>query len=195
MRKIKTLLLGLIALIAFASNTNAKNVIKPTYIFGFSASFNDSIVYFTNIQQIDSAWISTKTTFLYGRDNYSYQLRDYLASIGMSNRTCLVEFAPTKKIIDKKYQELLNRYIPKKKKKGELPRYAIKHLTTSDFQFKALQPTANEIEEAPQKPKLENKKKTRERHFHQGQKGEGAPFPSGQRGGRGIPQNHEEENQ
>ncbi len=189
MRKIKTLLLGLIALIAFSSNAGAKNVIRPTYIFGFSASFNDSIVYFTNIQQVDSAWISTRTNFLYGRDNYSYQLRDYLTSIGMSNRTCLIEFASTKKDIDKKYQKLMNRYIPKKKK-GELPKYAIKHLTTSDFQFKALQPTANEIEEAPQKPKIKKKKAKRGNFRHGREKGESAPFSSGQRHPEGgMPQN------
>jgi hypothetical protein len=179
MKKTKTLLLGLIALIAFTSNAFGKNVMHPTYIFGFSASFNDSIVYFTNIQRIDSAWIGTKTTFLFGRDNYSYQLKNYLSSIGMNNRTCLVEFAKTKKDIDKKYQKLMKRYIPDKKK-GQLPRFAIKHLSASDFEFKAMQPTANELEEEPaEKPKRKNRENRPEGHSRPNQRGEGGPFSSG----------------
>ena len=46
-------------------------------MFGFSASFNDSIVYFTTIQEVDSVWFTQKKNMLAGRSNYSNQLREY----------------------------------------------------------------------------------------------------------------------
>ena len=53
-------------------------VAQRIHIFGFAASFNDTIVHFTNIQTIDSAWVDSKTNFLMGRQLYSTMLRDYL---------------------------------------------------------------------------------------------------------------------
>lgn len=49
----------------------------PGYICGFATSFNDSTVYFTDIQYMDSTYTDSKTGFLYSRDNYSYQLRGH----------------------------------------------------------------------------------------------------------------------
>ena len=60
--------------------------VPKVYAIGFAASFNDSIVYFTDIQEIDSAWINDKNKFLIGRDNYSYQLKNYFAGIGLPHR-------------------------------------------------------------------------------------------------------------
>ena len=182
MEKIKTLLLSLTALIAFASSANAKNVIKPTYLFGFAASFNDSTVYFTDVQEVDSAWISSKNKFLFGRDNYSYQLKNYLASIGQSDRTCLVEYSTTKKGIEKKYEKLMGKYLPKKKK-GSPVEFEIKHLTVSDFRFKAIQPTVEEMEEKPdEKPKQRSKRTMQQggpqggEHAHRMHRGQGGPI-------------------
>ena len=74
-----------------------------TYAFGFAASFNDSTVYFTDIQVLDSAWLNEKNDFLVSRDNYSYQLRDYLASEQqMPRRTCIVYAGKNKKKVEKK---------------------------------------------------------------------------------------------
>ena len=75
MNQIKTLLLLLALMPTWACAIN-----RPTsiFMFGFCTSFNDSTVYLTDIQQVDSAWIDTKTDFLYSRDNYSFQLRDYM---------------------------------------------------------------------------------------------------------------------
>ena len=67
---------------SWTQNTAAKlKCIPKIYAFGFSASFNDSIVYFTDIQEIDSAWINEKNKFLVSRDNYSYQLKNYLSNV------------------------------------------------------------------------------------------------------------------
>ena len=51
-------------------------------MFGVATSFNDSTLYITEIQEISGAYIDSKTKFLVERDNYSYQLRDYLKGIG-----------------------------------------------------------------------------------------------------------------
>ena len=46
-------------------NVSAKNkCVQKLYAFGFAASFNDSTVYFTDIQEIDSAWVNEKNEFL-----------------------------------------------------------------------------------------------------------------------------------
>lgn len=47
---------------------------KPVYAFGISASFTDTVVYFTDIQILDSAKVS-KEGFLAHRELYSYQLK------------------------------------------------------------------------------------------------------------------------
>ena len=106
MRKlILTLVVALTALTASAVN-------KPerVYMYGFAASFNDSTVYFTSLQEIDSVYIDSKTKFLYSRDNYSYQLRDYLSAHGAENYTCTTVFALNRKAAEKKYAKLRKRY-------------------------------------------------------------------------------------
>ena len=50
---------------------------KPVYAFGISASFTDTVVYFTEIQILDSVSLS-KEGFLAHRELYSYQLKNYL---------------------------------------------------------------------------------------------------------------------
>ena len=64
------------ALFATTVISAKRTAVDKVYMFGFAASFNDSTVYFTNVQTVDSAWMDTKTKFLLGRDNYSYQLRN-----------------------------------------------------------------------------------------------------------------------
>ena len=93
------------------------------YMFGFSASFNDSIIYFTDIQTVDSAWIDDKTLFLQGRDIYSQQLKDYFAA-----------YAPTLKEAEKKYLKMRRIYT----RKSDTP-YDVRYLTANDFAFKPIQ--------------------------------------------------------
>ena len=124
MRKlILTLVVALTALTASAVN-------KPerVYMYGFAASFNDSTVYFTSLQEIDSVYIDSKTKFLYSRDNYSYQLRDYLSVHGAENYTCTTVFALNRKAAEKKYAKLRKRYTQGGK-------YTVKDLSKTDFFF------------------------------------------------------------
>lgn len=56
--KFKTLLFILAALVATTSLYAAGKKTR-VYVYGFAASFNDSIVYFTDIQTLDSATIAS----------------------------------------------------------------------------------------------------------------------------------------
>lgn len=124
MRKlILTLVVALTALTASAVNKPEK-----VYMYGFAASFNDSTVYFTSLQEIDSVYIDSKTKFLYSRDNYSYQLRDYLSAHGAENYTCTTMFALNRKAAEKKYAKLRKRYTQGGK-------YTVKDLSKTDFFF------------------------------------------------------------
>ena len=120
---ILTLVVALTALTASAVNKPEK-----VYMYGFAASFNDSTVYFTSLQEIDSVYIDSKTKFLYSRDNYSYQLRDYLSAHGAENYTCTTVFALNRKAAEKKYAKLRKRYTQGGK-------YTVKDLSKTDFFF------------------------------------------------------------
>ena len=107
---------------------SAANKPRTVYMYGFAASFNDSTVYFTEIQQMDSAYIDSKTKFLYGRSDYSGQLRSYLASVGFKDATCITSFALNRKITEKIYLKLRKKYL-------QGGHYNIKYIKTSDFKY------------------------------------------------------------
>lgn len=109
---------------------------QRVYMFGFAASFNDTIVHFTDIQPVDSAWLNSKNDFLLGRENYSNQLRDYLTQQQMSHRTCVVFY-------DKKLSRLQKKFLKMKKlyttsKKGKPVANDVKTVTTDEFRFKSI---------------------------------------------------------
>src|SRR5574344_1942433 len=101
--------------ILMSTTAQAEGKQQKIYAYGFAASFNDSTVYITDIQTIDTAWLAKKTNFLLSRDNYSYQLRDYLASKGEQFRTCLISYSTKQKKANKKYKKLVAKYTNPKK--------------------------------------------------------------------------------
>ena len=100
----------LLILILHSMGVSGKVRCTPIYLFGTSASFNDSIVYFTDIQILDSAWIDEKTEFLINRNEYSNQLREHFNATGHPNRTCLISFATSEKEILKKYAKMQKQF-------------------------------------------------------------------------------------
>ena len=107
--------------------------VPKVYIFGFSASFKNAVVYITDIQELDSAWIDSKTKFLLGRDTYSTQLKDYLTqSVNDPHRTCVVMFSTEKAKAEKKYMKLKRTYTVKAKAKDG---YEVKYLDRKNFEF------------------------------------------------------------
>lgn len=141
MKSLKYLAVAL--LVALATGAEAKDIQVPhLYMFGFSASFQDSTLYFTDIQDIPGAWIDKKTKFLKERENYSYQLKNYLTEQGQPNRVCMVIFSTKKAKAEKKYNKLLKRYSSntKKKKKNKKKHavstaFDIKYISQDEFKF------------------------------------------------------------
>lgn len=84
---------------------------KTVYIVGVSASFTDSLVYFTEIQQMpDSVRLDTDK-MLPEREAYSYQLKDYLENHeGLTNRTCFVYFSTNRKKLMKTVTKMKEKY-------------------------------------------------------------------------------------
>lgn len=154
-RKMKLRLLLVTAFAIVASFTLADNKCTKLYMYGFAASFNDSTVYFTDIQEMDSVWTNTKTGFLYSRDNYSYQLRDHLKKAGVPHPTCITVYAKTRKELEKKYVALKKRYTTK-------GNYDVKYIASNEFEFYPITPSEDEIKEvAPAKKKKEKKSKNK----------------------------------
>lgn len=80
------------------------------YIAGVSASFSDSLVYFTDIQYVDSASLSDNG-LLIGRAQYSIQLKEYLEQKeNGKNRTCFVYYNKKKKNLQKEINKLKEKY-------------------------------------------------------------------------------------
>ena len=124
-------------LVSVAMGAEAKQVQLPhMYMFGFAASFKDSVVYMTEIQDVKNVWYDKKTKFLMGRDSYSAQLKEYFKEkMQMNDRVCMVIFAKSQKKAEKKYLKLRKKYMSSKKHTST---YEIRYVSTQDFQFEAV---------------------------------------------------------
>lgn len=155
LNKYFVIVLAVAGIMTATSAAAKKKAAKPNviYAFGFAASFNDSTVYFTDIQQIDKATLEKRTKFLPNRNEYAIQLRDYLGNKGYAHRTCVISFAQDRKDIEKKYTNFRKKYL----KGGH---YDMKCITTADFQFHYVEPTEYTTKEvvAPKTEESKNNK-------------------------------------
>jgi hypothetical protein len=104
-----TLPLILLMMLGTIKATAAPVVTPKAYMFGFVANFTDSVVYFTDIQTVDSVWYDSKTKFLLGRSGYSNQLRDYFShNMKKPHTTCVVIFALNRKDAEKYIDKLVD---------------------------------------------------------------------------------------
>jgi len=147
--------LAVVGMMTATSAKTKKKIEKPdaVYAFGFAASFNDSTVYFTDIQQIDKATLEKRTQFLPNRNEYTTQLREYLATKGKSNQTCVISYAKNRKDIEKKFANFRKKYL----KGGH---YDLKYITTTDFQFHYVEPSESVSKEVSV-PKIDESKKNK----------------------------------
>lgn len=126
------------------------------YIYALSASFNDSVVYITDVQVVDSAYM-TNRKFLGGLRDYVTQLDTYFRSKGIEHRTNTVFFKRTRKEAEKAYTKLRKRYTDSG--------LELKALPTGEFTFKAERPTISEetqvVKEKPVKKRKPQAKKQR----------------------------------
>lgn len=106
-----------------------KNKEKAVYAFGVAASFNDSIVYYTEIQLLDSVELD-KNGFLPKREAYTYQFKNFLDSdFKKPDYTCMIYFSENKKKLEKEAAKVKGKY---KKSIGLL----LQGIGPSAFKFK-----------------------------------------------------------
>lgn len=184
----KILFLAVVLLTTFCTKAAAEDVPTKIYAFGFSQTFNDSTVYFTDIQELDSAWVDSKTKLLYSRNSYSYQMREYLQQVeGVKNPVCSIIFAFKRKDLEKKMQKMKTRY------QKEKYNYIIKYLNDSDFKFEAIAAADEYIPLTKEQKKAERKaEKERRKAEKKGRKdgrapGSMPPPPGGGQPGAGAP--------
>ncbi len=135
MRYLKYIVLTLFVCVAMGAEAKTVKA-RHMYIFGFAASFKDSVVYMTEIQDVQGALYDTKTKFLLGRDSYSDQLKTYFKEkMKLSDRVCMVMFSTSKKKAEKKYLKLRKKYVGNKKRPST---YEVRYVTTQDFEFETV---------------------------------------------------------
>lgn len=149
-------LLLFVMLLGLSISSMAQDKKTAVYMFGFSASFNDSIVYLTDIQKVEDAWVESKNGFLVNRDDYSYQLQNYLKQKGEQTPTCVTFYALKQNDIHKKYENLKKKYT--NKKHGD---FLVSYIKAEDFMFTAVTPDEIYTQE-PKKESKKDKKKGKE---------------------------------
>jgi len=118
--KLKRKLLLAIATVAFSLTAQAEDVPKKVYMFGVGASFSDSTVYITDVQEVSAFVSNDSKKFLAGRDQYTYQLKNLLTSTNrMKNPTCATFYALKKDKLEKKREKVLKQFTQQKKKEKE----------------------------------------------------------------------------
>ena len=124
-----------------ATASGKGTVLPKGYLFGFVANFTDSVVYFTDIQQVDSIWYDKRSRFLLGRDMYSNQLRNYFTeTLKMPHRTCIVSFGLTRKAAEKKLMKMRKLYTMK-----NAGNYEIRNLNENEFHFTTVNAGETEV--------------------------------------------------
>lgn len=128
MKKLRIILPVLLVLFLCSAFTVKSDKNKPVYAFGVSSSFVDTVVYYTNIQILDSVALD-KNGFLKGREMYSYQLKNYLElERNLPNRTCVIYFNEDRKKLTKEFNKLISNY---KKNKDVV----VKPMSEEEFKF------------------------------------------------------------
>ena len=118
---------SLLVVLSICTASTMENKKKGMYIAGVSASFTDSLIYFTDIQFVDSVELG-KDKLLPMRGQYSDQLDTYLEQkLGLENRTCFIYFDEKKSKVEKAIKKMKGKY----QKEGKV---VIKE-TGADFKF------------------------------------------------------------
>ena len=136
------LLVALLCIVLSASAAKKPEMTR-IYMFGFAASFVDSVAYQTDIQQIDSAWLEPAHKFLVDRSLYSLQLQYYLESEeGRKNTICTVFF-------DKNPRKLLKRWSKVQRRYEKADGLKLMPLPAERFKFRAEEWKETPIQGAP----------------------------------------------
>lgn len=110
------------------------------YVCGMNFSFNDSLVYFTDIQAMDTVSVYGKYNILLNREQYAYQLRNFMTDkLHRPNTTSVIVHDIDKDKLTKKLQKLRDKYIFIGKGKKKRPsNYDLRVLNTEEFKFEPI---------------------------------------------------------
>ena len=124
-------LIGALQLSAFAAPKEKKATSeepKCVYMYGVAVNFNDSTVYLTDVQHLDSVVINPDGS-LQNYVGYSLQLKVYLeGTLGETYQTCAVIYSDKKKKLEKRFMNMRKRYQTDKDK-------ILKQIGTDAFTF------------------------------------------------------------
>lgn len=127
MKYIRICLLAVMAVMVCSAFT-MKEKEKPVYVFGVGASFKDSVVYFTEVQLVDSV-VLDKNGFLPRRESYAYQMKNFLEyQKGKVDYTCAIYFSENRLKLEKEAAKVRKQY-----EKGNS--YVLENLKMADFSF------------------------------------------------------------
>lgn len=126
---VKLALVSLLAAVLPLQTWAKDNKEQPIYAFGFSANFNDTLLFVTPIQVIAGAHFDKKEGGLEHLELYSQQLKNYLESNYLGHETCAVFVSKNKKKLVKKHAKVLKNLAKEKHSK-------LIELTAEEFQFK-----------------------------------------------------------
>ena len=153
----RTLAIALFIALSMGTASAKRIVLPKIYMFGFAASFNDTIVHFTNVMEVDSAWVEKKGNFLLGRTLYSRQLRNYLAKEkDLPQRTCIVMYAKTKEKAEKQLIKLRKLYTEDKRNKGH---FDVRYINDGEFHFETVDMRELDVENNDEVATPKEKKK------------------------------------
>lgn len=109
-----------------------KDQYTKVYMFGMATAFTDSVVVMTDIQAIDSAFVTAKN-FLPERSIYSYQLESFFeVKKGKPGTTVAVIWGTDRKRVEKDFLKIRRRFMSDKTTKLE-------SLTTEEFKFQRVE--------------------------------------------------------
>ncbi len=124
-------LLGMVQFTAIAAPKEKKDKSerpRRVYMFGAAMGFNDSTVYLTDVQYVDSVIITTDGA-LQNYANYSLQLKVYLeGTLGENHQTCAVIYSDKRRKVENKLSEMRYKYDSHKNK-------VLKKISKEDFTF------------------------------------------------------------
>ena len=152
MMKRVLLTLSLFAVMAVAIAGNSAPRQQKVYMFGVGLTFIDSLVYVTEVQEVD-AYIQPNG-FLSERSLYTLQLNNYFVSKrGREHITCAVYFSTKKPKADKKREKI------KKKYRSGFLGMQLRELRTDEFHFTPEEWVAPLVDNDKPKQKADKPKK------------------------------------
>ncbi len=129
MKQLRSLLALMLLFIVCTGFIGKKQKEKEVYLFGVAASFSDTLVYYTDIQVLDSVKLD-KNGFLLRREVYSDQLKEYIQyQMAQDNYTCMIYFSDNKEKLQKKQDKTIKGY-----KKN--PSLSVNLIPSANFKFK-----------------------------------------------------------